>query len=226
MPKTSLEKLQAERRQLHRSFVRTYNDTSRLLTEHAISDEDLSPLKSAAAALNQQFQECQILDKEIRSIALDEIQDEEEQDAFFDEATEVTNLNRGKISKVIFRLKEFEKNSQAYFHRIEVCTPSIRSKLPDLQLPTFHGKITDWNGFWERFQSQVGNIAELSNSSKFIYLIGQLRGEELKTVQGTIPSEQNYSVLEETLQQNLAMYILPTAPKPICRSFLKSVNLK
>ena len=102
MPKTSFEKLQAERRQLRRSFVRTCNDTSRLLTEHAISDEDLSPLKSAAAALSEQFQECKILDKEIRSIALDEIEDEEEQDAFFDEANEATNLNRGKISKVIF----------------------------------------------------------------------------------------------------------------------------
>jgi len=58
------------------------------------------------------------------------------------------------------------------------------------------------NGFWERFQSQVGTLPDLPKSSKFTYLIGQLRGEALKTVQEIIPSEQNYEVSEETLKEN------------------------
>ena len=33
-------------------------------------------------------------------------------------------------------------------------------------------------------------------------MVGQLRGEALRTVQGIIPSEGNYSVLEATLKEN------------------------
>ena len=77
--------------------------------------------------------------------------------------------------------------------------------MPDLQLPTFDGKITEWLGFWERFQSQVGSSPELPKSAKFRYLLGQLRGEALETVKGIIPSEQNYSVLEKTLEENFGL---------------------
>ena len=82
-------------------------------------------------------------------------------------------------------------------------TSTLRSKLPDLQLRAFDRQINEWNGFWERFQSQVGTLQGLPKSSKFTDLIGQLRGEALKTVQGIIPLEQNYSVVEETLKENL-----------------------
>ena len=206
MPRTQLEKLKSERRQLRRGFTKTYNEISDIFAKSAQTEEEISVLKSTAEALHEQFRDCQILDKELRGIVLEEIQNEEESDAFFDEVTEVTNANRGKINKLLFYIAEFEKKNIKPTPVSNIPTLSntstLRSKLPDLQLPTFDGQITEWNGFWERFQSQVGTLKDLPKSSKFTYLIGQLRGEALKTVQGIIPSEQNYSVLEETLKEN------------------------
>ena len=68
--------------------------------------------------------------------------------------------------------------------------PTLRSKLPNLPLPTIDGQITEKNGFWERFQSQVGTPPDLPKSSRFTYLIGQLKGEAFKTVEGIIPSDK------------------------------------
>jgi len=96
-------------------------------------------------------------------------------------------------------------------------TSTWRSKLPDLPLPTFDGKITEWNGFWERFQPQVGSLNDPPWSSKFTYLFGQLRGEALRTVQGIIPSEENYFVLEATLKENFGQ------PRRIIRAHVSNV---
>ena len=203
MTKTPLEKLKLERRQLRRAFTKTFNEVATLFDESLLSDKDVSQLKSAADALNVQFRECQDLDRELRSVVLEDMEDEDDMDTFFDEVNEVTTLNRGKISELEFYLSKFEKKSTPSPSAPPLLsTPTLRSKLPDLQLPDFDGKITEWFGFWERFQSQVGSLSDLPNSSKFTYLIGQLRGEALKTVKGILPSEQNYYILVETLQEN------------------------
>ena len=205
MPRTTMEKLKSERRQLRRGFTKTYNEVSGLLTKDALTNDDISLLKSTAGALHDQFQECITLEKELRAVVLEEIKDEKELDTFFDEVTDVTNTNRGKFNKITFFLAELEKkNAKPPVSQTQSIAraATLRSKLPDLQLSTFDGQITEWNGFWERFQSQVGSLQDLPQSSKFTYLVGQLRGEALKTVQGIIPSEQNYSVLETTLKEN------------------------
>ena len=167
MPRTPLEKLKLERRQLRRAFTKAYNDASEYFTQPILSNEDITLLKTAAAALNDQFRECHDLGKDIRSVALDEIKDEDELDAFFDEVNEVTNANRGKISKLEFYISKFEKKNVKTTPVSNIPTLSntstLRSKLPDLQLPTFDGQITEWNGFWERFQSQVGTLKDLPN---------------------------------------------------------------
>ena len=134
MPKSPLEKLKLERRQVRRAFTKTFNDGAPFLDKSAPSEEDLSTLKSIMSALTTEFNDCQELDKELRSIVLEEIDDETEQDAFFDEVNEVTSVNRGKIAKLEFLLSKFEKKCSAS------PTP-VASKLPDLQLPFFDGKI-------------------------------------------------------------------------------------
>ena len=65
--------------------------------------------------------------------------------------------------------------------------------------------MTEWFGFWERFQSQIGNSPDLSNAAKFTYLIGQLKGEALTTVKGLTPSNQNYDILVSTLKENFGL---------------------
>ena len=127
---------------------------------------------------------------------MEEIKDEADLDAFFDEVDAVNSANRGKHNKLAFIISSKKPTL------LSSTAHSSRSKLADLQLPTFDGKITEWLGFWECFQSQVGSSPELPKSAKFTYLLGQLRGEALETVKGINPSEQNYSVLEKTLEEN------------------------
>ena len=77
---------------------------------------------------------------------MEEIKDEAELDAFFDEVEGVNSTNRGKLNKLAFIISSKKPtllSSTAHYSR---------SKLPDLQLPTFDGKITEWLGLWERFQ--------------------------------------------------------------------------
>ena len=97
MPKSPFEKLKLERRQARRTFTKTFNDAAVFFKETALSDEVLSTLKSIASALNAEFKNCLELDKELRSIVLEEIDDQNQQDAFFDE---VTSVNRGKLAKL------------------------------------------------------------------------------------------------------------------------------
>ena len=111
MPRTPLEKLKSERRQLRRAFTKTYNEVSGLRTQEQLLNDDISLLKSTAGALHDQFQECLTLEKELRTVVLDDTQDEKELDAFFDEETEVTNANRVKFNKIHFFLDELEKKN-------------------------------------------------------------------------------------------------------------------
>ena len=221
MPRTPLEKLKSERRQLRRAFTKTYNEVSGLRMQEQLLNDDISLLKSTAGALHDQFQECLTLEKELRAVVLYETQDEKELDAFFDEVTKVTNANQGKFNKIHFFLGEHEKKnakpSPVSRNQLLAHTSTLRSKLPDLQLPTFDGQITEWNGFWERFQSQVGSLQDLPRSSKFTYLVGQLRGEALRTVQGIISSEENYSGLEATLKENFGQ------PRRIIRAHVSNI---
>ena len=80
-----------------------------------------------------------------------------------------------------------------------------RSKVPDLSLRTVDSNSTEWFGFWEQCQSQVGNSPDLPKSAKFRYLMGQLRGEALATVKGSIPSDKNYSILATMLQETFGL---------------------
>ena len=203
---SSLERLKQDRRQVRRTFTETYNEVTGILVKPSYTAEEISQLRFTNEELNAKFKDCRDLDKDIRKMAMDEIKDEAELDASFDEVDEVTSANRGKLRKIQFYISEYDtKNAKpAIVSSIPMLSPAptVRSKLPDLQLPTFDGQITEWSGFWERFQSEVGTLPDLPKSSKSTYLIGQLRGEALKTIQGIIPSEQNYAVLEETLRDN------------------------
>ena len=146
----------------------------------------------------------------------EELEDEAELDDFCVEAEVFAMEIEGKIDKIELLLTKFDKlsttNSQPHYSQ-----SFSRSKLPDLNLPTFDGNITEWFGFWERFQSQVGNSPDLPNTAKLTYLVGQLRGEALDTVKGIIPSELNYGVLEETLKENFGL------PRRIIRAHIMNL---
>ena len=88
-----MEKLKSERCQPRRAVTKMYNDLSGLLTNEALTNDDISLLTSTTGALHDQFQECLMLEKELLTVILGDIQNEKELDTFFDKVTKVTKTN-------------------------------------------------------------------------------------------------------------------------------------
>lgn len=49
-------------------------------------------------------------------------------------------------------------------------------RAPDWTLPTFDGKSTSWNSFWQLFDHAISAL-KLPGVHNYIYLMGQLQGE-------------------------------------------------
>ena len=52
----------------------------------------------------------------------------------------------------------------------EPLTSQIQIKLPKLELPKFTGDITQWQGFWDQFNTSIHENTSLSDVEKFNYL--------------------------------------------------------
>ncbi len=71
-------------------------------------------------ALNLRFEECEKIHGDLKKVILDEIEDETELDAFFDEVDEVMFINADKLNKLDFLVSGFDK----------LVTPSRSAPLP------------------------------------------------------------------------------------------------
>ena len=124
----------------------TLNDVFGLFTKTFLLDEEFSILKSTTAALHDDFQGYHALGKDAHPIDTDEVQNEEESDAFFDDITEVANSERGKINKHHFYIEKFEEKYPKFIPISQTLIlkhiSTLRSKLSDLKLPTFDGQTT------------------------------------------------------------------------------------
>ena len=76
----------------------------------------------------------------------------------------------------------------------------IKTKLPNLTLPSFSGNVVDYSGFRERFMN-VHNRNDLSSTDKFSYLTGLLTGDAARMLRGLSLCERNYSIALEILDK-------------------------
>ncbi|GBO17999.1 hypothetical protein AVEN_3580-1 [Araneus ventricosus] len=65
-------------------------------------------------------------------------------------------------------------------------------RLPGLELPTFDGDLGTWLTFREVFTATIDTNKDLSEASKFGYLIGALKGDPAKLVSGFSMSGKCY----------------------------------
>lgn len=79
--------------------------------------------------------------------------------------------------------------------------PSARSKLPKLVLPKFKGDVTNYQTFWQTFESAVHNNTELTTIDKFNYLFSLLEGQALRSIKGLAITEDNYQAAVDILQE-------------------------
>ncbi len=76
---------------------------------------------------------------------------------------------------------------------------AVNVKLPKLELPKFSGEITQWQSFWDQFNSHF-NATNLPVISKFTYLLSLLEGDAKSVVKGLAHTSENYQVACDLLK--------------------------
>lgn len=87
------------------------------------------------------------------------------------------------------------------------CIVQASSKLPQLKLPSFCGKYSDYKNFISSFKQIIDREHSLSNIEKFNHLRNCLQGPALETIDAFQVSNENYTRALERLQ---ARYDNPT----------------
>jgi Pao retrotransposon peptidase/Family of unknown function (DUF5641)/Protein of unknown function (DUF1759)/Putative peptidase (DUF1758)/Integrase core domain/Integrase zinc binding domain/Reverse transcriptase (RNA-dependent DNA polymerase) len=85
-------------------------------------------------------------------------------------------------------------------------------KLPEIQIPTFDGRISNWSSFYELFDSVVLSNPNIPDIKKLVYLKSSLTGEPLHLLEGIELRDSNLEVALETLKKRYENknYILNT----------------
>ena len=75
-----------------------------------------------------------------------------------------------------------------------------RTRYPELTIPTFSGKPTEWLSFWSSFGT-IHSDPELTADQKLRYLIKYLAGEAAETIKGYRVTEASYAPAVQQLEE-------------------------
>ena len=76
-----------------------------------------------------------------------------------------------------------------------------KAKLPKLALPKFRGEVTQWQNFWDSYNSAIHVNQHLSLIDKFNHLHSLLEGQATRAIQCLTKTEANYNSAIEILQK-------------------------
>ena len=82
--------------------------------------------------------------------------------------------------------------------------PKVQAKLPKLTLPGYSGEPTEWQPFWDSFESAVHKNSTISNAVKFNYLKGLLHRLAASCVAGVALTDGNYNTALDLLKNRFA----------------------
>ena len=98
-------------------------------------------------------------------------------------------------------LKDFERQTSIQqSHRNTPSDSRSDTKLPKLELPSFSGKYTDWQPFWDKFRAIVDS-STIPTTNKFTYLQSLVTGEAASAIVGLALTEINYENAKDILQK-------------------------
>ena len=119
----------------------------------------------------------------------------------------------------------FSANSEQIASTSNVHSTASLPKLPKLQLPKFNGRVTEWNSFWDSFNSAIHSNPSISNVNKFNYLQSLLEGSASRAIKGLTLTSANYdnaiSILQEhygKTQQTIAAHMDEILKIPACNT--------
>ncbi|VDO38702.1 unnamed protein product, partial [Heligmosomoides polygyrus] len=106
-----------------------------------------------------------------------------------------------KKGKENSRTTEERKDEPRSRRRWSITEPPLA--LPQIQIPTFAGKLEEWDTYWELFSSIV-HEQELLPLRKFAYLLSTLAGEAKEVLKGFQFREENFEVAVQWLKKKYA----------------------
>ena len=109
-----------------------------------------------------------------------------------------------QIEKLLLRNQQLQ-SSKSISHANSGVSEQLKhcafksSKVP---LPVFYGDRRKWLSFLDVFKSKVNDVKDISKVTKFNFLKGELSEQVQMRVEGIMATEDNYTLLVETLQDN------------------------
>ncbi|VDO35634.1 unnamed protein product, partial [Heligmosomoides polygyrus] len=103
--------------------------------------------------------------------------------------------------KEIFRTTEEREDEPKSRRRSSMTEPPLA--LPQIQIPTFSGKLEEWDTYWGPFSSIV-HEQDLPVLRKFAYLLSTETGEAKEVLGGFQFREENYEVAVQWLKKKYA----------------------
>ena len=98
-------------------------------------------------------------------------------------------------------------------------------KLPELKISKFDGDVTNWQTFWEQFESAVHLNDTLDNINKFDYLLQYLWEDAKSVIKGLSLTSANYIETIYLLKQrygNTQILVSAYTEKPILSLVIRS----
>ncbi|XP_014678805.1 PREDICTED: uncharacterized protein LOC106818628 [Priapulus caudatus] len=78
---------------------------------------------------------------------------------------------------------------------------AVRPKLPKLEVRKFNGKVHEWQGFWDCYESAIHGNECLSDVDKFTYLRGLVEEPAKSAIAGFALTSANYQAAVELLKE-------------------------
>ena len=174
--------------------------------EGEIAEDDFEQLKASQQKLLDARPEMRQLDKEIQNIHVI-LGEEDTADQDFVDADNISDTHSVLLRQIdkILRRDQQPQSSKSSPHADSGTSKQLKHsalKLPKMSLPVFDGDQRKWLSFWDVFKSEVHDVKDISNVTKFNFLKGQLSEQVKMRVEGIMATEDNYSLLVETLQDN------------------------
>ncbi|XP_062534711.1 uncharacterized protein LOC134203895 [Armigeres subalbatus] len=106
-----------------------------------------------------------------------------------------------QLKKIMFGLIQAgTSNSLQIQPHASAVVPQSKVKLPELKLPIFNGRMSDWVTFRDTYKNLIHNDVSLSDMDKFTYLRTSLTGDALQEIASIEISSANYAIAWNALE--------------------------
>ena len=159
------------------------------------AESDKFEYQDALEELNKRLDNLEQAQAQVESLTeLDDLEQEIASVAnIFSEARILRTIANRKLSK-------FQDESESDHQSSSSAKGYISNiKLPKLELPKFHGNVSEWPSWWDQFQATI-DTSNLPTVTKMTYLQGLLVGDAKACIEGLTLSETHYEIAKEMLE--------------------------